>query len=482
MAADRRVLPSGLVAFVKRDCPTCALVAPVLVQLAAQTKLTVYTQDDPAFPPGLDPQDDTDLAHSWHHHIEAVPTLLRVEDGLEVGRVEGWQRDEWEQLCGVRGLGPELPDWRPGCGSLSVDPTRVPALRLRFEGDRIRSRRVELAAQEDEHEAIFERGWSDGLPVVPPTEARVLAMLEGTTREPHEVVAIVPPDLAPASVEKVAVNAVLAGCKPEYLPVVLAAVEAACTDAFNIHGVQATTMGAAPILVVNGPIRRALQMNSGQGVLGMGNRANASIGRALQLVIRNVGGSRPGGTDRSTFAHPGKIGMCFAEDEEGSPWEPFCTDFGLAAGQDAVTLFCGEGPRLLVDQISREPESLLCSLAAGLGAVHHPKIAVAMAAMLVIGPEHGRVFRAAGWSKAELKRRLLAALARPGRELARGAGGMAEGLPLPPEAADASIPKFRPENLHVVYAGGGAGLFSAIIGGWLTGPEGSQVVAKEISA
>jgi len=476
------MLPSGLVAFVKRDCPTCVLVAPVLAQLAAQAKLTVFTQDDPTFPEGLSPEDDTDLARSWHHQIEAVPTLLQVEDGHEVARVLGWQRDEWEQLSGVRGLGSTLPDWRPGCGSLSVDPTREPALRLRYEGSRLHSRRVELAPLEDEYEAIFERGWTDGLPVVPPTEARVLAMLQGTTREPDEVVARVPPDLAPASVEKVAVNAVLAGCKPDYLPVVLAAVEAACTDAFNIHGVQATTMGAAPILVVNGPIRRALQMNSGQGVLGMGNRANASIGRALQLVIRNVGGSRPGGTDRSTFAHPGKLGMCFAEDEEGSPWEPFCTDFGLAAGQDAVTLFCGEGPRLVVDQLSREPESLLRSLAAGLSAVHHPKIAIAMAAMLVIGPEHGRVFRDAGWSKAQLKTRLLEALARPGREVTRGAGGMAEGLPLPPEAADTPIPKFRSQNLHIVYAGGGAGLFSTIIGGWLTGPEGSQVVVKEIQA
>jgi len=244
--------------------------------------------------------------------------------------------------------------------------------------------------------------------------------------------------------------------------------------------VQATTMGAAPVLVVNGPIRRALGMKSGVGVFSPGNRANSTIGRALQLVVRNVGGSRPGGVDRSTFGHPGKLGFCFAEDEEGSPWEPFCADFGVAPGTDAVTAFAGGSPRLIVDQLSRDPDSLVRSLAAGLRGTHHPKLAVALAAMLVIGPEHGRVFREAGLSKTELKERLGQALLVPGAELMRGAGGIAEGLPLPESAAAVPLPKFRPENLHVVFAGSGAGLFSAVIEGWLTGPEGSQVVTKEI--
>lgn len=476
----RPPLPSGLVAFVKRDCPTCVLVAPVLEQIAARAKLTVFSQDDPSFPEGLDAQDETDLARSWHHGIEAVPTLLRVEDGAEVERVLGWHRGEWEALTGIGGLGPALPEMRVGCGSLSVDPTREPELRRRFEGGTLRSRRVELAELEDEHEAIYARGWSDGLPVVPPTETRVLAMLEGTSRAADEVVAVVPPDLAECTVEKAAVNAVMAGCRPEHLPVVLSAVEAVCNDTFNLHGVQATTMGAAPVLVVNGPIRRGLGMKSGVGVFSPGNRANSTIGRALQLVVRNVGGSRPGGVDRSTFGHPGKLGFCFAEDEEGSPWEPFAADFGVAPGVDALTAFAGGSPRLIVDQLSRDPDSLVKSLAAGLRATHHPKLAVALAAMLVIGPEHGRVFREAGISKAELKERLGQALLVPGAELMRGAGGIAEGLPLPESAAAVPLPKFRPENLHVVFAGSGAGLFSAVIEGWLTGPEGSQVVTKEI--
>ena len=158
----------------------------------------------------------------------------------------GWERGgEWEALSGVSGLGAGLPDWRPGCGSRSVEPEAAAELAVRFQAGSLAARRVALAPAEDEHEALFERGWTDGLPVVPPTERRVLAMLEGTSRAPGEVVALVPPDLVECTVEKVAINAVLAGCKPEYLPVVLAAVEAACTDSFNVHGLLATTVPSA---------------------------------------------------------------------------------------------------------------------------------------------------------------------------------------------------------------------------------------------
>jgi thiol-disulfide isomerase/thioredoxin len=471
-----------LIAFVKRDCPTCVLVVPALEQLAKSADLSVWAQDDPAFFAGLAARDDTSLEQSWRAKIEAVPTLVRVEDGREVGRALGWHRGEWEALAGVTGLAPELPAERPGCGSLSVDPERELELRVRFEGELLRARRVELADAEDEHEALFARGWTDGLPVVPPTEARVLAMLSGTKRAPDEIVAIVPPDLAPCSVEKVAINAVMAGCKPEYLPVVIAALEAACTDTFNIHGVLATTMGVGPIVVVNGPIRRALGMNSGINALGQGNRANSTIGRALQLVIRNVGGGRPGEVDRATYGNPGKVGLAFAEDEEGSPWAPLATDFGVERGRNAVTVFAGEGPRTVVDQLSREPESLARSLAAGLRAVHHPKLMLAFDAMLVIGPEHARVFREAGWTKAQLVARLTELSSAPGAELMRGAGGIAEGLPLPPAMAETRVPKFRPGALHVVHAGGGAGLFSVIIGGWVRGAEGSQIVCREVGA
>ncbi|MDG2306667.1 MAG: thioredoxin family protein [Candidatus Binatia bacterium] len=479
-AETRSELPSGLVAFVKRDCPTCELIVPVLQQLAAGQDLTIFTQDDPSFPEGLESRDDTDLGLSYQHAVETVPTLLRIESGTEKARAVGWHRGDWEALTGLTDLGSALPPFRPGCGSLSVEPENEAELRVRFEGHTLGARRVEIASLEDEMEALFDRGWTDGLPVVPPTERRVLAMLEGTTRVPGEVVATVAPDLVECTVEKVAINAVLAGCKPEYLPVVLAAVEATCTDRFNIHGVLATTMGVGPTLIVNGPIRKALGMNAGINVLGQGNRANATIGRALQLVIRNVGGGRPGEIDRATYGNPGKLGLCFPEDEEGSPWEPLAADFGFETGTNTVTVFAAESPHNIVDQLSREPESLARSLAGCLRAVHHPKLIIGFGAMLVIGPEHARVFREGGWSKAKLKERLHEILRFTGADLMRDAGGITEGISLPPEMKDAQLPKFKPDALHIVHAGGGAGLFSVILNGWLTGTEGSEPVTREI--
>jgi hypothetical protein len=477
-APVRPPLPEGLVAFVKRECPTCTLVAPVLAELSKRLELTVYSQDDPGFPPGLVPVDDRSLEMSWHHAIDSVPTLIRVRDGVESARVLGWHREEWQALTGCDGIGPGLPDWRPGCGSRSVDPDLAPDLAVRFGAWKLRARRVELAPLEDEFEALEGRGWSDGLPLVPPTEKRVLAMLGGTQRASDEIVAVVPPDLVPCSVEKVAINAVMAGCKPEYLPVVLAAVEAACTDAWNAHGVLATTMPVGPVVIVNGPVRRSLGMNAGINVFGQGSRANATIGRALQLVIRNVGGGRPGEVDRATFGNPGKLSFCFAEDEENSPWEPLSVELGKPRGVSTVTLFAGEGPRCIVDQLSRDPESLARSLAVNLRTLHHPKLLLAFDCILAIGPEHARVFREAGWSKAQLHTRLRELLQVPGAEIVRGAGGIAEGLP--ESVAGATLPKFRPGGLLIVHCGGGAGLFSAMIGGWASGAMGSQPVIQEV--
>lgn len=246
-------LPDGIVVVVKRECETCQMVVPVLHRLAAATSLTVYTQDDPTFPDDPPAVHDADLAVSWSHEIETVPTVIRVVDGVEVARTVGWLRTEWEHLTGVAGLGPELPAFRPGCGSMSVDPDLIDALRVRFGASMLSSRRIEVAAAEDEMEMMFNRGWTDGLPVVPPTEERVMRMLEGTTRAPSDIVATVPPDLVDVTVEKVAVAAVMAGCRPEYLPWVLTAVEAACTDEFNIHGVLSTTMPVGPVVICSGP-------------------------------------------------------------------------------------------------------------------------------------------------------------------------------------------------------------------------------------
>ncbi|MFZ9398716.1 MAG: thioredoxin family protein [Ilumatobacteraceae bacterium] len=473
-------LPDGLVIVVKHECETCRLVVPVISQLkAGAIPVTVYTQDDPSFPAGIGAIHDADLAVSWHNDIETVPTVIKVENGREVARTIGWVRDEWHAITGRGDLGLDLPAFRPGCGSLSVDPDLVDSLRARFGGSALSARRVETAAAEDVFEAMFDRGWTDGLPVVPPTEERVLRMLTGTTRAPGEVVAVVPPDLVEVTVEKIAINAVMAGCKPEYLPWVIAGVEAVCNDTFNIHGVLATTMPVGPVIVCNGPGTRAIGMNSGMNVFGQGNRANLTIGRAVQLVIRNVGGGRPGEVDRATHGNPGKISFCFAEDEVGSPWTSLAESRGVAPGRDAITVFPGEGPRCVVDQQARDPESLCNTFAACLRTLHNPKLVLAFDAILVMGPEHSRVFAEAGWNREKVLDEIHARLQLPGSELIRGANGIAEGIPA--HLKDATLPKFRPGGLLLVHAGGGAGLFSAIIGGWANGDVGSQPVTREVT-
>jgi len=328
-------------------------------------------------------------------------------------------------------------------------------------------------------EALYDRGWTDGLPLVPPTEARVLRMLEGTSRAADEVVALVPPNLVECTVEKVAVNSVMAGCRPEYLPVVLAALEAVCTDEFNMHGILATTMGVGPVLVVNGPITAEIGMNSGVNVLGHGNRANATIGRAVQLVVRNVGGGAPGGVDRATHGSMSKLGFCFAEDEVGSPWTTLAEDRGFSRSQDVVTAFCGEGPRIVVDQKSRSADSLVRMLAEGLLASVSPRTVMGMDGLLVVSPEHMARFSDAGWDRQRFMEELGRHLVVEADGILAGTGGIEEGLP--PNLAGLTLPKFRPGGLLVVHAGGPAGLFSAIIGGWLNGPMGSEPTSREIT-
>jgi catechol 2,3-dioxygenase-like lactoylglutathione lyase family enzyme len=478
--ADQTAPGSTFVAVVKQDCQTCVAVAPVLVDLANRTTLTIYSQDEPGFPDGVDVVDDTNLDFSWHHDIETVPTLIRLTDGEEIERVVGWDRRRWTEFLGLDDLVDVPSDFLPGCGSLSVDPTLVDDLAVRFGGRALRTRRVELATLEDEIEAMYDRGWSDGLPLVPPTEARVLRMLEGTTRDPSDIVAVVPPALAEATVEQVAINAVMAGCKPEYLPVVLAAVEGACTDRFNMHGLLCTLYFSGPIVIVNGPIRNRIGMNSGKNALGQGNRANSTIGRALQLVVRNIGGGRPGvnGIDRSALGAPSKVGWCFAEDEEHLPdgWPALSVERGLDPGQDAVTLFAGHGPIAAVDQLSRTPESLTRSLAAQLMAVGHPKIP--NEAMLILTPEHQRVFADAGWSKERFREELDPLLMLDGDTAQRGVGGIEVGLPR--SMAGRKVPKFRRGSLMIARVGGNAGAFSAILAGWFGGPKGSEPITVPI--
>ena len=442
----------GLILVAKRECPTCAMVEPVMRQLAAGAlPFTVYSQDDPEFPAGVaGVVDDRELEHSWRLDIETVPTLLCLQGGRETGRAVGWHRSEWESLSGSGGLGAGLPDSRPGCGSRSVEPGVPERLALRYGDVRFDSRAIRVAEDEDPVEACYDRGWSDGLPVVPPTELRVLRMLKGTARSPAEVLGAVPPALASCTIEKAAVNAVMAGCRPEYFPAVLAAIEAALDPAFALHGVLATTDFASPIVVVSGPVARRIGINCGVNVLGQGHRANATIGRALQLVVRNVGGGRPGGVDRSTLGHPGKYTYCFAEDESDEDWEPLRVDRGFSRDVSTVTLFAGGGVHGIWDERARAPEALVERTGewlARIGFLGNPAHA-----LVLITPEHYRIYREAGWTRARIKAAL----------------------------AEASAGKILIEGLLLVRAGGPAGLLTAAIGGWGVGERGSNPITREI--
>jgi hypothetical protein len=332
---------------------------------------------------------------------------------------------------------------------------------------------------------MFDQGFSDGLPLIPPTPERVLRMLEGTSRDAQDVVAVMPPNMARVNVEKIAINSVLAGCKPEYLPVVIAAVEAVCTDDFNIHGVMATTMGASPVMVVNGPIRQRIGMNMGLGALGQGNRANATIGRALRLVIRNVGGARPGGTERSTFSNPMKFTMCFAEWEERSCWDPLHVDRGFDQDDSVVTVFAmSGGPTLIIDETATESEVLAGTLGEATTGMLHAKAYAFSNCLMVVSPEHSDVFKRDDCSKAQVRRHMQEASEKTAKELASGPGSTPEQLAdLAAQSPATRLSKFSAdEDIDIVVAGSEAGKFTGFFHGWIPRHIGSVPVSRKIEA
>jgi hypothetical protein len=337
----------------------------------------------------------------------------------------------------------------------------------------------------DDFEAWFERGVTDGLPVVPPSRERVAAMLAATRRGPGDLVAEVPPNFGRATVEKLAVNAVMAGCRPEYLPVVVAVVEAACDPIFNLHGQSGTTNAASPLVIVNGPARRRLGINCDAGVFGPGYRANATIGRALRLVMINLGGTRAGEISMSTLGHPGRYTYCIGEHEEVSPWEPLHVARGFAAADSTVTLFSGESPFMVNDHLSRSAPQLAASLGwSAAGVWNHKSFPLYGHTLFVIGPEHAHTLGAEGWSKADVRRFLYETIRRPVRELAPGPDGAETGRLknlVAGRAPEERIPKFpSPEEIVLVVAGGTAGRFSAVVPGWMGGELGSQPVTRRI--
>ncbi len=341
-------------------------------------------------------------------------------------------------------------------------------------------------AQADAIEELYARGVTDGLPVVPPTLSRVGKAIAASGRSADELIALVPPNYGRATVEKIAVNAVMAGCRPEYMPVVLAGVEAICDDAFDLHGVAATTNFATPLFIINGPIRKRLDVNCAAGCFGPGWRANATIGRALRLIAVNLGGAKPGIISMSTMGQPGRYTFCIGENEEENPWEPLHVEHGFSASESTVAAFAAESPQGIFDHRSRTAEQLLTTIARSMEVLGHHKATALGDTLLVLSPEHARTIAGDGRSKADIRRFLWERLRKPVKDLLPGKDG-GEGLPdhvlagFPnPESNATLVPKFRAaEHIKILVAGGTAGRFSALIGGW-TFPNGSNLVIKKI--
>ena len=473
----------ALLLFVSEECPTSVLtlrrLAPVVpaltdagVSLAAifadPLDVAARTARRAGFP-GTVLSEPAPYEVSDTYGLQSVPTTVLVDSaGAESGRVVGWDADGLQALLHGADPGGRAP-------ALTQDaPVRKPGCAAKCTLDPELMARLDASGPLDELEEMFELGWTDGLPVIPPTPARVQAMLGD--RDGDTSLGPVPPGLGEATLARVAACAVLAGCRPDYFPVVLAAARAALRPAFNLNGQAVTTQPAGQLIVVNGPVRESLGLNGGIGALGPGRRANLTIGRALRLLVSLTGGGYPGRLDRSTLGHPGKLGFCVAEDEETSPWEPLHVERGFAPGQSVVTLIACDAPLSISDHRSTSPEELARVLGWAGAATWSPNWwPLGAPSVFVICPEHAEMFRRAGWSKDRLREEIFRAVRRPARELRWG-----ETTPQVLAAADEDlIPKWStPGDILLLVAGGEAGRYSAVLGP-CTG-MGEEIVSEEV--
>jgi hypothetical protein len=325
---------------------------------------------------------------------------------------------------------------------------------LAAEGLEVEPANDELAAAE----RFCARGWTDGLPIVVPTRDRVEALCKGTQRDPLECVGTLPPRNAPATVQKIAINALMAGCLPEHLPVLIAAVDAMLDPPFNLAALQTTTHPCGVLLIVHGPITASLGMNAGANCFGPGNRANAVLGRAVRLILQNIGGAIPGSTDKATQGSPAKYTYCIAENEAESPWPPFRVSLGFQAAESCVTVVGAEGPHNVNDHGSSTGGSLLNSLAQTMSTVGNNHLYVGGDTYVIFGPEHARTIAQSGFSRQDVQR-VLYEQARVStdriseeklRELTSW-GGYGDRLP----EWGGRIPLVRqPEDIRILVAGG----------------------------
>jgi hypothetical protein len=325
---------------------------------------------------------------------------------------------------------------------VSLDPTQAGSERIQLEDS--------LDAINDH---FYEQGWTDGLPIVPPTAERVEQMLGFGDRDRVLELGAMPPRQGIVTIEKLAVNAVMAGCRPEYFPVVVAAIEAMLDERFNLYAVQSTTHPCAPLLIVNGPIAGEIGVNSRYNAFGPGWRANATIGRAIRLVLLNVGGGAPGVLDRATQGQPAKYAYCVAENEIENPWSALHVERGFERTTSTVTVCGAENPHNLNDHISSASPGLLTTIASSMASMGSNNAYLHGEPILALGPEHAAILARDGLSKDDIRLHLWRHARIPRSQWE--SGGMFGMMAIvDPFAAEQAVPMFRkPEDLMILVVG-----------------------------
>ena len=498
---------SRLLVFFETDCPTCRLAIPYLNRLArelgkasdilgvsqdAATPTRELVEQAPIeFPVAL----DVDLAVTRLYDPLAVPTLFLIgSDGRIIQTLGGFDKRALNEIATAMSGAPLViaepfdgaPDTKFGCTSRHLETSgegELAAAANPYVKRAPRAARIELDDSIDPFEYCTRFG--DPLPVIPPTVDRVDRMLAACPLAPDEVVALIPPNYGAATVEKIAANAVMAGCKPDMMRVLIPLVRAVCDERFNIHGVQATTHFAAPLVIVNGPIRRELGFACGSNVFSNVARANSTLGRALQLILTNLGGARPGEIDMSTLGNAGKFSYCIAENEEENPWEPLHVEMGFKPEQSTVTLFAGESPHGVSEHLAREGRQILETISRALATVWSYRVCAGVEAMVVLCPEHVKTLHRDGFTKRAVRDFLFENTGIPLRQFEEGTGEGTPHVKLYKQAVIDGEPcylKFtEPSAIKLVVAGGTAGKFSAVIGSWAAGARGSQMVTYPIA-
>lgn len=336
-------------------------------------------------------------------------------------------------------------------------------------------------------EYCYQQRWTDGLPVIPPTRGAVERIVSYLQRAPEEVVGIVPPRNGIATIEKIAINCVMAGCKPEYVPIVIAALEAMLQERFNLNGVQATTNPCAPLAIVSGPAVRSLEFNTRENAFGHGSRANAAVGRAIRLILWNIGGGYPGDPCKTTLGQPGYYSFCIAEDAETTPWEPLNTEAGFGPDDTAVMVVAVGAPSMIQSGAGSKPaEDVLYVLGRSVAVLGSSNFNGGDM-VLALGPMTAKNLADAGFAKADVKREIMRHATVSVRDAKRRhsippSHPMHWSKATNPDDDDARVPFIRePDNLVLLVTGawGSAGAHCALCPGW--GAGGGQAVRAKVN-